>query len=354
MANFKYANKFEVHDDYYTPFSAWEQIAPILKAQGYKRIYEPMLFGSNAQSVNNLETLGFDVIGDTSWDFLKDPIPPKNDWDCIVSNPPYDEVKSFPKRNDSLKYRIVKKMIALDKPFIIILNSTNIFAKWFRDLFEPVQQDLNFIFPTTKIEFDKYEKGGIHKVPSAQEYAKGIGVSHANIVKVKRGEKTKKSIKLSDDQYEIWDKLPAGVSFNAVYICYKSIPHNMWVGKQWDVRDNHEYEVKKYYDQPDSLIGYKNANQANINQNQRKMWKKTGIERKGHLTVSAPDLTRYGITPKAGAPAVPKPAVPKPETPKKKKPIKVGELPRMKLSLQQKVARSRKVEKLKKQFKNDK
>mgnify|MGYP003674276872 FL=1 len=284
MANFKFSNKFEVHDDYYTPFYAWEQITPILKKQGYKTIYEPMLFGSNAQSVNNLETLGFKVIGDTSWDFLKDPVPPKEDWDIIVSNPPYDEIPSFPRREESLKYRIVKKMIELDKPFIIILNSTNIFAKWFRDLFEPVEKHLNFIYPTAKIEFDKYEKGGVNKVPPAQEYAKSINISHAKIMDVKKGRKTKGSIGITDDQYNIWLKLPSGVSFNAIYVCYKAIPHNMWVGSQWTAKDKHVTTHKKYYETEGSLIGYKNPNQYNINRNQRLLWRRTGIEKRGDKT----------------------------------------------------------------------
>ena len=64
------------------------------------------------------------------------------------------------------------------------MNSTNMFQKWFKELTS--DRDIKFIFPTKKIEYDKYLDG----VPC---------------------EKGK------------------GCSFNSIYVCYKILDKNIWI-----------------------------------------------------------------------------------------------------------------------------
>lgn len=281
MANFKTSPIFSKHDDYYTPKWAWERVTPIIKKMGYKRVYEPMLLGSNAQSVDFLKELGFSVIGDTQWDFLNDKIPPPQDYDIILSNPPYDSVDSFPKRNNSLKYKIIKKLIELDKPFIIILNSTNLFSKWFRELFAPVAQYTNFIYPDYKIEYDKYEPGGMTKLPDRKEYQKEVKISGAKFDKIRKavdklakddvaGRESKKNLMAQKegipiDIYDRWLTLGGGASFNSIYVCFKAIPHNIWIGEPIQAKFNPITSHINWYSENPEMTGYKEGTSKEYN-----------------------------------------------------------------------------------------
>ena len=50
MANFKDTNTFSIHNDYYTPKYAWEQIKHFIPKN--TTIYESFMLGSNEQSKN--------------------------------------------------------------------------------------------------------------------------------------------------------------------------------------------------------------------------------------------------------------------------------------------------------------
>lgn len=168
MANFKDSPHFSVHNDYYTPFSAWDNIKHLLKEKGFKKLFECFLLNSNEQSKTNLEKLGFEVLGNKKVDFLDEKtwttdMINKN-YDIIISNPPFERVKSYKRRRDNLKYKCIEKVINLNKPFILIMNSTNIFQKWFNELVK--NKDIKFIIPSKKIEFDKFEEGGEKKLKS--------------------------------------------------------------------------------------------------------------------------------------------------------------------------------------------
>ena len=184
MANFKDSPHFETHNDYYTPKKAWEQIEDFIPKD--KVIFESFMLKSNEQSKKYLEELGYKVIGNKNVDFLDESTWTGEDYDIIVSNPPFERIKSFKKREENLKYKCIKKLFDLDKPFIIILNSLNMFQKWFKELSEG--KDIKFIFPTKKIEFDKYKEGG-------EEIIKSKGAC----------------------------------SFNSVYVCYKVLEKNEWI-----------------------------------------------------------------------------------------------------------------------------
>mgnify|MGYP003633311830 CR=1 FL=1 len=191
MANFKDSPHFSTHNDYYTPISAWKNIQHLLDAKGTKKIFESFLLNSNEQSKNNLKTLGYEVIGNKNVNFLDENTwtqEIKNkDYDIILSNPPFERIKSYKSRKENLKYKCIKKLFDNDKPFIILMNSTNMFQKWFMELVEG--KDVNFIFPSKKIQYDKYKEGGIEKIEMEKN----------------------------------------SCSFNSIYVCYKVLDKNEWI-----------------------------------------------------------------------------------------------------------------------------
>lgn len=188
MANFKDARPFEVHDDYYTKKETWEQIQQFIP-KNY-RIFEAFCLNSNLQSAEYLRELGYEVIADNTIDFLNDDhLPPKDSYEAILSNPPYQRVPSFKQRKNNIKYKLVEKLFKLDKPFCILMNSTNIHAKWFGELAKPHVEHIRFIYPTKKIDYDKYEKGGTKKIPQRKGHC----------------------------------------AFNTIYVTYKLLKHNHWL-----------------------------------------------------------------------------------------------------------------------------
>tara|TARA_R100001163_G_scaffold65124_1_gene61219 strand:+ start:97 stop:675 length:579 start_codon:yes stop_codon:yes gene_type:complete len=192
MANYKDCPKFNTHNDYYTPYSAWEQIKPYIQEKGFNKIFECFLLNSNEQSKKHLQKLGFEVIGNKNVNFLEEETWSEEminkEYDCILSNPPYERVKSYKDRENNLKYKCIKKLFEIDKPFVVILNSCNMFQKWFKELVG--DKDIYFIISSKKIQFDKYKEGGeelIKQPPSCSS------------------------------------------SFNAIYVCYKVIDSNIWI-----------------------------------------------------------------------------------------------------------------------------
>ena len=121
MANLKDCPKFETFDDYYTPKEAWEKINHLIPKD--KVVWEAFMLGSNqSKSIKNLKEMKVNVIGNTEWDFLKE----TPEHDLIISNPPF---------SNPLKTLCLKKLVENDKPFIIIMNSMNLFSVYFNRLF---------------------------------------------------------------------------------------------------------------------------------------------------------------------------------------------------------------------------
>ena len=139
MANFQDSRSFNIHDDYYTRPTTLNMILPYIPKD--KIIWEAFLLNSNEQSKKYLQQQGFKVVGDNTIDFFKN-----NMGDIIVSNPPFET---------EIKKRILKRLVELDKPFILIMNSLNIFSKYFHEIFKDKQEYLYFIFPRKKIHYDK-------------------------------------------------------------------------------------------------------------------------------------------------------------------------------------------------------
>ncbi len=151
MANLKDSPTFEVHDDYYTPASAWQQISHILPTKGDKIIWEACMWGAEeSKSPEYLAELGATVVYDTHMDCLEGE-PYEGDWHMIVSNPPF---------KTELKKKILERFVELDKPFVVIMNSLNTFSKYMREIFKDKFQHLQIITPSDKIHFDKLLDSG--------------------------------------------------------------------------------------------------------------------------------------------------------------------------------------------------
>ena len=148
MSMFKDCPHFEKHDDYYTASASWDMIEPYIKAKGFKRVYEACMLNSTlSKSPQYWKDKGYEVIYNYEWNFLEHE-EPKENYDCIITNPPF---------NLEIKLPILKKLIEIDKPFCLIMNVCNVFAKYFNDLFKEKQEHLEIIFPRGKILFEKME-----------------------------------------------------------------------------------------------------------------------------------------------------------------------------------------------------
>tara|TARA_B100000424_G_C22916032_1_gene487408 strand:- start:269 stop:781 length:513 start_codon:yes stop_codon:yes gene_type:complete len=141
MANLKDSPHFDNHDDYYTRKKAWEDIKEFIPED--KIIWEACLLNSNEQSKKYLEELGFNVVGNKNVDIFDSQM-----GDVIITNIPF---------STDIKQKILKRLNELDQPFIIIMNSMNVFTRYFREIFS--DKDINFIIPSYKIHYDKFSEG---------------------------------------------------------------------------------------------------------------------------------------------------------------------------------------------------
>tara|TARA_R110002126_G_C10170655_1_gene473830 strand:- start:79 stop:585 length:507 start_codon:yes stop_codon:yes gene_type:complete len=126
------------HDDYMTPFSAWDNIKEFIPKD--KIIWEA--FYGNGESGIHLTKLGFNVIHEEI-DFFEN-----NCGDCVCSNPPF-----------SLIQTILARLKELNKPFILILPSSKINTQYFRKLFHDTKDPIQIIIPRKRIQFNKMVDG---------------------------------------------------------------------------------------------------------------------------------------------------------------------------------------------------
>lgn len=134
MAGF-HTKTFLLHDDYMTPKSAWENIQQFIPKN--KVIWEA--FYGDGKSGEYLNDLGFTTIHEPV-DFFENDL-----GDIIVSNPPFSKCKD-----------ILKRLMVLDKPFIIILPSSKINTSYIR---EWKNKGLQIIIPRKRIHFQKVVDG---------------------------------------------------------------------------------------------------------------------------------------------------------------------------------------------------
>ena len=135
MAGF-HTKTFKKHDDYMTPKHAWEDIKHLIPKV---KIWEA--FYGDGKSGEYLTELGYDTIHEER-DFFTEP---PDEWDMIVSNPPFSHSKE-----------VMKKLLEYDKPFIIIMPSSKINTSYFR---EWKDKGLQIIIPRKRIHFVKFVNG---------------------------------------------------------------------------------------------------------------------------------------------------------------------------------------------------
>jgi hypothetical protein len=136
-----YKNTFLNHDDYMTPKDAWVDIMQYIPKD--KVIWEA--FYGDGKSGQYLTELGFEVVHDQDDFFVS------NKGDVVVSNPPFSQCKE-----------VLKRLIELDKPFIVILPSSKINTQYVRQLFKNQHATpLQLIIPRKRINFEKHVNGQI-------------------------------------------------------------------------------------------------------------------------------------------------------------------------------------------------
>ena len=132
-----FTNKtFTIHDDWMTPKSAWEAIEDFIPKD--KILWE--CFYGNGNSGRYLTELGFNVIHEDI-DFYDN-----NLGDILVSNPPFSDCAN-----------VMKRLLAIDKPFIMIMPVSKLNCKYF-DIFK---DKIQLIRPNGRIHFDKLVNGQI-------------------------------------------------------------------------------------------------------------------------------------------------------------------------------------------------
>lgn len=136
MAGFN-TKTFSSHDDYMTPKYAWENIKEYIPND--KVIWEA--FYGNGQSGTFLKELGFNTIHENV-DFFEEDL-----GEVIVSNPPFSKSKE-----------VMKRLLLLDKPFILILPSAKLNTSYIR---EWKDKNLQLIIPRKRIQFVKTIDGVI-------------------------------------------------------------------------------------------------------------------------------------------------------------------------------------------------
>jgi hypothetical protein len=153
MANLKDCPNFTIYNEYYTPKSAWEKINHLIPKD--KVVWEACMLNSHlSKSAEYLTELGNTVVSDTSWDILKE-----DHGDIIVTNPPFET---------KIKKSILKRLVELDKPFIIIMNSMNTFANYFTEILD--KKHIQIITVKGKINFDKMVNDKVIKTKSSSFY----------------------------------------------------------------------------------------------------------------------------------------------------------------------------------------
>jgi len=139
MAGF-HTKTFTTHDDYMTPFHAWENIKDYIPKD--KVIWEA--FYGNGASGTHLQRLGFNVIHEEI-DFFEN-----NLGEVVVSNPPFTQAP-----------KILARLKELNKPFILIMPSSKINTQYFRKLFCDTEDPIQIIIPRKRIQFEKMVEGKI-------------------------------------------------------------------------------------------------------------------------------------------------------------------------------------------------
>jgi len=140
MGDCKALSKYNVYDDFFTPKWVWEKVKKYVDIDLV--IWEAcMLNAVKSNSANIWRDWGYSVISDTDMDILEEE---PNGYDIIITNIPF---------NTELKKKILRRLMELDKPFIIIMNVMNVFANYFGEIMNT--EHIQVIYPRGKLHFEK-------------------------------------------------------------------------------------------------------------------------------------------------------------------------------------------------------
>ena len=148
MANFVDNPHYTNHDDYYTKKESWFQLQSIKEKIAPTKILEACCMGANlSKSAEYLNELFNCEVVENKGDFLElDSAEIRETYSHIITNPPF---------TNPMKTNIIKKLLDIDLPFIIILNSTNVYCKWFRKVFGEKIKEVQILNPEGKLCFHK-------------------------------------------------------------------------------------------------------------------------------------------------------------------------------------------------------
>ena len=150
----------ERDNEYYTPKEIWASIAKYLPKK--KLGLEPFTAGDKRiGSLTYFKQIGLNVRGG-SGDFFKEPL---DDVSYVVSNPPYSSEKGTSTRDfkQNIKYRIMKRLIDNNMPFMLLIPIISLNTSFSKSLFwKDGKPDLNLqiINPLGKIPFYKIQEDG--------------------------------------------------------------------------------------------------------------------------------------------------------------------------------------------------
>jgi len=136
-------------DEYYTPESAFKILQPYIQHMKGKTVWEA--FGKDFNKIRSpiyIRRMGFKVIANGR-DFWK-----QEKGDFVISNPPYQNVPG--KKNT--KERIIKRLCGICMPFCLLLPTSFIQTKSFRNLVKQYGK-FQLIMPSGRIQFYTIEAG---------------------------------------------------------------------------------------------------------------------------------------------------------------------------------------------------
>ncbi len=137
MSIFNKMSYREGSSDWNTPAYVWDTIIPFIPRE--KKIWMP--FYNDGYSGNYLREWSFDIIHKNE-DFWN-----HNRGDCVVDNPPYN-CKGIVKT----KEKIMKRLIELDKPFMLLMPTTTIQTQYFKNIHN---EHFQILVPKEKYNFEK-------------------------------------------------------------------------------------------------------------------------------------------------------------------------------------------------------
>ena len=129
-----YSTNFDTNDEYYTRKETWELIQDFIPRD--KIIWE-CFYSKNSKSADYLKEIsGCEVIYEDINFFNNDK------GEVLISNMPF-----------SLKQSVFLRLFMLEKPFIMIVPTTTLQTKYFKNIFQN-SNELQLIIPSKKIQFD--------------------------------------------------------------------------------------------------------------------------------------------------------------------------------------------------------